>query len=203
MKNATILKFIFVCFCATVSFKSLATIHFVKFSVEQKNQSAILDWISAEEKEIESFNIEKSLDGKFWFEISSVTPRKDSSIYYHNSYTDSNLAEGIQYYRIKIVDANGNGESSEIQSFKLEKEIYLEPELFPNPSNGVFVLKYTFQSSEQPTFNIVTSRGKIVDIAPINSSGMYTFDISDFYQGVYFLQIIEGEKLIRTKISKK
>lgn len=203
MKNTTSLRFILFVFVLFISFNYGATIHFVKFSVEQKNQAAILDWVSAEEGEVASFNIEKSLDGKFWFEISSVIPRKDSSIYYHNSYTDSNLADGVQYYRIKLVDSNGDEVFSNVNSFKLEKEIFLEPELFPNPSNGVFILKYSFQSEQKPEFNIITSRGKIVDLIPINSSGFYTFDISELYQGVYFLQIVDGDKVIRTKISKK
>ncbi len=204
MKTTTI--YLKAVLCLAILFSSLsvqATIHFMKFSVEQKEEAALLDWISMDEDQVESFSIEKSLDGKFWFEISTVTANKDSSVYYHNSYVDSNLADGIQYYRVKLNTVNGHNEFSEVNSFKLEKEVYLIPELFPNPSNGVFVLKYNFKNEKIASFNVVTSRGKIVDLEPINTNGLYTFDISNFYPGVYFIQIIEGEKLTRVKLVKK
>ena len=204
MKTTTIYLKALLCFAVLFSSLSVqATIHFMKFSVEQKEEAAFLDWISMDEDQVESFSIEKSLDGKFWFEISTVIAKRDSSVYYHNSYVDSNLADGIQYYRVKLSTVNGKNEFSDVNSFKLEKEVYLIPELFPNPSNGVFVLKYSFKNEDKASFNIVTSRGKIVDLEPINTNGLYTFDISNFYPGIYFIQIIEGDKVTRVKLVKK
>ncbi|MBI1836677.1 MAG: T9SS type A sorting domain-containing protein [Flavobacteriia bacterium] len=175
----------------------------MKFSVEQREDAAFLDWVSGEEGQISEFIVEKSIDGVFWFEISIISPHQDSVNIYHNSYMDTNLADGTQYYRVQLLTPNGESIFSEVSSFKLEKDVYIKPELFPNPSSGIFILKYTFLSKNKPEFNLVTSRGRVVDLEPVNTVGMYTFDISELYAGVYFLQIIEGDKVTRVKISKK
>lgn len=203
MKTTPKYKFLLL-LAAVVCFVSntFATIHFMNFTVRQKESSAFLDWMSGEESEVDYFSVEKSLDGKFWFEITTLELFEKESNFYHAYYLDSNLADGVQYYRVKLQTSDGQSAVSEIQSFQLEREVYLKPELYPNPTSGAFVLKYTFQS-EEPQFNIVTSRGKIVDIDPVNTVGLYTFDLTEFYPGVYFLQIIEGDKVTRVKVSKR
>lgn len=175
---------------------------FMKFNVESKGEVVVLEWEFDKSYKADYFEIEKSLDGQKWFEVSMITPDYED-LNADQKYIDSNVFEGVQYYRIEVVTEKGEKISSDVSSFCKNKTVYRRPEVFLNDNNNTFVLKYTFENPTIATFNLVNSDGRILDIEPVNRNGFFTFDSSQLYADVYFLQIIEGEKVTRVKMTKK
>lgn len=74
---------------------------------------------------------------------------------------------------------------------------------YPNPSDGKFALNFNISNTKNTTVRIVNASGKVIFTEAINNfKGNYTndIDISDNKKGIYFLQIIQGSKVLTKKI---
>jgi hypothetical protein len=78
----------------------------MNFSASKKDRTAILQWQTVQEINIQKYIIERSTDPSFdnSIEIGTVTAKNTSSL--HNySITDAKIiANGTYYYRLKIVE---------------------------------------------------------------------------------------------------
>jgi len=82
-------------------------------------------------------------------------------------------------------------------------ELKNEFTISPNPSNGVFTLKFDNGLSEQvQSIKIVDITGTVVKIQFIGNLNN-TIDLSGFANGIYFVQINFGDKFYNAKIMKQ
>jgi len=72
--------------------------------------------------------------------------------------------------------------------------------VYPNPSNGVFLIDGLDSNSKLYLYSI---DGKLLKILEYNSETNFQFDISNFQTGNYLLKIIEEEDVVVKKISIK
>ncbi|MBS1974039.1 MAG: S8 family serine peptidase, partial [Bacteroidetes bacterium] len=97
------------------------------FSVTKPdNYHALLQWAILSGNKINQFIIEKSTDSITFKAIDSI---RFSSISDNYQYTDS-LLDGINYYRLKIIDSSGNYQYSEIRS--AIKVFVTDIKIYPN-----------------------------------------------------------------------
>jgi len=106
-------------------------VELTKFQAIQQNEVVNLTWETASELNTEEFIIEHSNNGYSFDEIGSVFSSGNSSEtkFYSEEHRTPN--EGINYYRLKIVDLDGSFEYSHIEVVKFDKDTELN--IFPNP----------------------------------------------------------------------
>ena len=108
--------------------------------VKLNGTAAQLTWKTLSESKTAFFDVEKSIDGRSYTAAGQVKATGSASGSTYN-FTDNNLVKGIQYYRIKAVDADGKSLYSNVVALRTGGAALVS--IFPNPAKGHFVLTTT------------------------------------------------------------
>lgn len=98
--------------CATLP------VDLVSFTTVIKDDGVQLQWSTAYELNNDRFVVEKSDEGKSFYEIGVVLGSGTDGDINNYSFQDNDPTEGVQYYRLKQYDYNGSFEYSPIQSIE-------------------------------------------------------------------------------------
>ncbi len=102
-----------------------------------QNSNGKISWKVSQQLNIHHYEVEKSIDGKNFSLLSSQAPSGDQAASYIA--WDKNVNQGVNYYRVKIVYADGKVAYSQIVTI-VSKENTPYAKLFPNPvSDRLFV----------------------------------------------------------------
>jgi hypothetical protein len=190
-----------------------------------ENQNT-LKWITADEKDFDRFEIQRSSDAKGFEKIGVVlghgakdmgnldgtTPDQSSIVNGQtehpatqtlNAYTFTDRMPGASnYYRLKMVDVDGSFQYSRIISIENSAEQAVVGSFYPNPSNGkVFVDVYAVESGSW-TLTVTDATGKTMGTQVIGlQKGMNKIEIHGLKAGLKLVrfeyrQFSEVRKLI-------
>ncbi|MCZ4501189.1 MAG: Por secretion system C-terminal sorting protein, partial [Marmoricola sp.] len=104
----------------------------VSFSVEEEAGTAQLKWATAEETNADRFDIQRSVNTKNWSTIGEKAAAGESKALLNYSFSDVAPLNGINYYRLKMIDKDDTFAYSSIKSAKFEIMTKLLA-LYPNP----------------------------------------------------------------------
>ncbi len=85
----------------------------VEFTANSRDNSAVLEWTSADEQGIVEYRIQRSFDGQTFHTVDRVMPKGNSSSY---RYVDEDLFKeriNTYYYRIEVSLVGGHSEMSQ------------------------------------------------------------------------------------------
>lgn len=167
-------------------------IQLLDFSARSKNNSIVLNWSTASEKNSSHFAIEHSTNGYDWHEITSVSAHKNSNTVQKYSTTDKNPYSEINYYRLREVDFDGSFTYSHTVTAYIEKANSLH--LYPNPAGENITLELGTSDISESTFefSLYDVRGAIVQQWQQNiesKNSRIERNISELNTGLYFLRI--------------
>ncbi len=155
------------------------------FFASKEADAAHLSWTTTGEQNSERFEVERSIEGKNWHRLGSVPASGTSNIDRRYNYVDANPAEGINYYRLKMVDKDGTSALSQVRSvsFALASEISVTP----NPAVENLKLKVRDRGSVEKV-ELISATGQVLyrsgadPLADINvrhlPAGMYILNIT-------------------------
>ncbi|MCE6992783.1 T9SS type A sorting domain-containing protein [Dyadobacter sp. CY323] len=103
----------------------------IRFDVISEGRTAVLNWSASEEINADKFVIERSLDVRHWTEIGQENAIGASRVLQNYSFTDADVPEGINYYRLKMIDNDRSFAYSQIRSLLFSGQD--APFVFPNP----------------------------------------------------------------------
>lgn len=147
-----------------------------------------LDWITKSESNNDYFTLQHSGDGVKWQTLSKIDGAGNSSspIYYVHEHQAPLL--GINYYRLKQTDFNGDYSYSSIQSVSLTS---LESGfiVYPNPSNGTISVQADQNLlDELIVYNVLGEVVKPIVAHDGNQPNTLTVDFTHLEKGIYFLR---------------
>jgi hypothetical protein len=164
------------------------------------NDHVLVSWSTSMEHLVDHYEIQRSADNTSFQTIANVKAVGESQTTQYYSVNDNNPAGGINYYRLKEVDRDGNFYISPVVSVKFNEPEGLE--IYPNPAGN-----YT---------NIISQRYPIVDvnlydvtgklIRAIHPSGVQTslqFNTADLSKGVYIISVKTTVITYRQKLFKQ
>ena len=152
-----------------------------------------LIWKTSNEKNFSHFEVQKGIDAK---EFGGFAVVKGTNANIYNS-IDNNPIEGLNYYRLKMIDVDGTSKLSNIISVNFEKgRRFITVE---NPTNsGAFKVMTNLKN---PSFNLLTTLGSRVEFEVIESTiNMFTLKVKNSVAGVYFLRIASEGKVVTKKV---
>lgn len=159
------------------------------FSGVVNDESFTLNWLSANEVDFEGFELQRSLDGKSFSKIAFIQGKNSPS---NNNYsfedTDFDF-NTVYYYRLKLIDLNGEYSYSKTILLSLEKDTS-NIKVYPNPSSGIFTLASDPEELEE--ISIYGLDGKIVKNIKYNKGinpNKVMIDISELNVGLYLLKV--------------
>ena len=185
-----------------ISVVSALPVELIDFKANEKNESVVLEWITASESNNEGFEIERSNDGKDWETLGWVDGNgttQESQVY---QFRDTHPMPGINYYRLRQVDYDGGFEHSTVVSIQMANEIAIA-RIFPNPTDVTAYLTLFANAPDIATIVLVDNMGRAVftkEFALDVGDNRLTFDWSHLKIGYYQAIITIGHKVHYTKV---
>lgn len=180
----------------------------LNFSAELKGVYAELKWSTAAELNCNYFEVEQSFDGSKFNKIGEVNSNGTSTNINEYSLKDIihlPIANATVYYRLKIVDLNGEYSFSHIVALDLSSidknsEILIGPNPFHNIIS-ISVVDSKYENSVIKLYSIIGSEVKNLEIYSLKN-GTMNLETSKLPSGIYTLIISTYERTISYKLMK-
>lgn len=171
-------------------------------ATEVENSYVRLDWSTAAEINNEGFEVERSMDGINCETIGWVEGNGNSTLINTYSYNDMGAVSGINYYRLKQIDFDGEFEYTYIVSANLNGVDKLQVEnIRSNPAENEIYIDIDTRVDVRTTFTIYNHMGQQID----KFSRVFTeirnevkVDTSKYATGAYYVTI-ENNNVVVTK----
>jgi hypothetical protein len=167
-----------------------------------------LNWSTATEKNVERYAIERSDDAESFFEIRSVKSYNGEShtIQKYSAVDADAVPNKTNYYRIVTIDKDGQKNVSQTQAVTFS-DVDANLAVLPNPASGSIQLTFKSNIPQSFTIQFTDSHGRVVDTKNVavdaQNTGKFSFDISEFKAGLYFVNVIDGSAVYKRKFVKE
>jgi hypothetical protein len=162
------------------------------FTGKLKNNHSVLSWNTSLETNTSHFDIEHSADGVLYNNVGSVKAAGNSQLNRAYTFTHESLAAGNNYYRLKMVDANGRSTYSPIVNIEWVSS-KAGFSVYPNPVSGDHCFIMMSPGTTLPlSYRLVNVAGKIVQTGVI-SINKQKLELSQLTKGNYYLVLSNGQ----------
>lgn len=169
-------------------------------TIKNDAKSVTLKWATSAEINNDYFTIERSVNGKDWTEVARINGAGNSSQIINYSYTDSKVLSGTSYYRLKQTDFNGEYEYFESKAVIMDAKGKLNLDIFPNPAKENTVIKLTTLSVSKATAKVLNINGQTVVNETTIDGNSLEINTSVLPKGLYIVEIVQDENIIRKKL---
>jgi len=176
----------------------------VSFNATRKNADIKLNWVTTGESYLDRMEIERSSNGTdFSFAASCITAAKE--------YTDVNAVRFFDddknlFYRLKMVDQQGNFSYSEVVLVKLNKQASFVTGIRPMFAEGKIAISINAPQQSAVTLRLSGVSGQLIKTMQVNVSNGNSIQYMDglyaLTPGVYVLQIIYGRQVVAQKLRR-
>ncbi len=165
------------------------------FDVKSENGTAHLTWETTEESNSSHFEIEHSPDARTWKQVGQVRSAGESRELARYSFNHGSPVKARNYYRLKIVDADGSYTYSSIKALFFNSAANEEIYLYPNPVAGRLYLKD--RVSEISSLSVISQSGqKMISDIPYSEKGI---SLEALPAGTYLvnIELNDGSRISR------
>ena len=171
-------------------------IELISFTAEPDGEGVICNWVTASESNNAYFEILRSYDGESFEVINAdnLVPGCGAG-YCHEtryySYPDKDHCEGIQYYKLRQVDIDGNYSTSKAVAVNCKGKLD-ELTLYPNPAYTDLTFTFFEAADGQISAEFVDVLGKIVKQENYNVHKGYNTiktGLDELAGGIYYLKL--------------
>ena len=173
----------------------------LNFQVHDLGKDVRIEWETADEVNLDEYNIEKSLDGNNFYTISTQHSEELDEKLHNYFYFDHEDTNGTLYYRIKSVDLDGQFTYSETKSIHRKTPFNLQ--ISPNPFSDLLNLSVVNNENIETTINIYNLHHQLIYTNNfISEFKQINFDMSSHVNGIYVLTIINKNNTESTLLFK-
>lgn len=177
------------------------------FTATKRNNDGVLNWeVGAQDAGSSHFEIERSFTGSDFKNIGTVNIVSTGHNY---SFTDPNVAKShtgdIIYYRLKLMDKDGQFTYSDIKSLRLNAKAFAL-NLYPNPVKNIANLNIDLDAANALRIIISDAMGKQVrqmEFGGQKGLNRKTLDLSSLASGSYMIKVQSGDQVQTIPIIKK
>ncbi len=179
-----------------VSSSSLLPLSLTQFVGTLLKDKTCLVWTTTNEQKTKVFEVETSTDGKVFSTLSSVLANGGINSFARYQFVDEAPKDGINYYRLKIVDNNGiytYSKTISINKALSTKSIELTA-VYPNAFSNQLTVNCNAAKSEKIEMQIVSSNGIVLKSIKVavqkGKNSLQLNNLEALASGVYFLKLI-------------
>jgi hypothetical protein len=164
------------------------------------NKEANAVWKTANEINAASFNVERSDNAKDFVTIGNVAAKNATSTNEY-SFTDAKPLAGISYYRLKMLDKDGQFKYSNVVAINNTTSISFG--VYPNPASNNITVTHS-KANAGAVIKIVSADGKTVATSNVSTgSTLTTLQVTKLAAGNYLIVFDNGlEKASATLIKQ-
>jgi hypothetical protein len=176
-------------------------IQLANFSAIVEGTKVHLRWQTTAEINADYFDVERGTNEIAYAVINRVQAKgiPTGTSY---QYIDVDPLRGVNYYRLKIADKDGNYKYSDIRVTRRNGKSG-EITLFPNPVHTLFKVVLPEAAPAQTIVQLYNTEGRLVRINSAGNQQIISMNIADLPGGVYYMRIVTAETILYTaKIQK-
>ncbi len=162
----------------------------LQFFARQAGRQSRLFWVTNTEARNDYFIVERSADGQNFEELYDMDSRNSQEGFFEYELSDVEPLEGINYYRVKQVYADGSFVYSNTEEvvFAIDLEAVV---VFPNPATTQVSVSLKQFAGQPALIRIFDQFGREMDAIQIESvtNAPVTFDIENYKAGAYTMYI--------------
>jgi hypothetical protein len=166
-----------------------------------------LNWSSYSEINIEHFDIERSTDGNSFRQVGRVNTlsgQLNSNANY--SYMDITAQRGTNFYRLAIVDNNGNYTYSKTIMVTVDVKGISVMIVYPNPFSKRVQIRVNADKAEKVAINIINSNGILMSTqnaqTVVGDNNITINKVDALPGGVYYIEVVSSTRSLKTKVMK-
>jgi len=155
----------------------------------------VLNWTTASELNTLKFEVEKSIDAVNFNYIGEKAAAGNSSVSLNYTLNDGHPVLGNNYYRLKMIDRDGQFKYSEIINIKVTDVPAASDgivKVYPNPTTGKLNILYQAGAAQKLNLDVFNVVGQSMynNTYELNA-GLHTLvlDAADYAKGVYILNL--------------
>ena len=178
---------------ANVPSGAILPLDLMKFDAQKRTSTVLLHWLTENEINTSHFEVERSKNGEVFEKIGEV--KADGLIKNNYQLTDFNPLEGINYYRLKMIDLDQTTTYSQIVAIEFEPDFSVL--VRPNPiiSNEINLIINSIADGELQ-LNLRDTRGlniKSENFWIEEGISENILQLDNLPKGIYFLSIQKGD----------
>ncbi|MCF2488116.1 T9SS type A sorting domain-containing protein [Dyadobacter sp. CY347] len=159
--------------------------HFsVKAEATKERSIANLTWTTTAETNSMQFDIERSSNAKSWTKIGTVEAKGESSTITHYNFSDLLPANGDNFYRLKMIDADQTFAFSGIKNIKVENNLV---KIYPNPAISYLQIEPTIVEKISK-MEILSQSGRVLQTLSSATQIEGQIDLKRYSPGLYFVR---------------
>lgn len=184
----------------------------VQFDARKAGNDVVLNWATSSERNASHYEVQRSINDRDFITAGKVKARGNSSVLTRYSLDDNNAfvraGADVLYYRLKMVDVNGDIEFSKtviVRNDRQAKELPLT--VYPNPFSSEVYFSISTLKAGQANIRVADITGRVViDYSTLVSEGDNTLQITHtelLKSGVYFVVVETAEGAQSAKLIKQ
>ncbi|MCB0704591.1 MAG: T9SS type A sorting domain-containing protein [Saprospiraceae bacterium] len=173
------------------------------FSAKAEAKGNLISWETEMEQDLRMFHIERAGEDQQYHSIAAVTPGNQAAkqYYYH---LDSQPLPGINYYRLRIEEEDGQVRYSPVRAITNEAVLQVRA-VYPMPAGQQLLIDLQTSSLEPVEIRLIDSFGRLI-LTQVEDrflgSTTLVLDSSNWPGGFYVLQIKQGAYQWQGKVVK-
>lgn len=185
-------------------------VRFLDFNATKKDDAAVLNWqIENESATTARYEVERSVNGVDFVKVSTVNALNNGNSSNVYSTTDKNIStvrsNGILYYRIKQIDANGKYVYTVIKSVRITNKNVVVG-VYPNPVKTAANVTIDVTEVKNVSLFLTDATGKeIKKFSMVAQKGLNTkkIDMSNLANGNYLIKVQTEEEVKTLSVVKQ
>lgn len=163
-------------------------LNLLEFNANYVGNKVLLKWITTSEVNTKEFIVSRSKDGNTWTDLGSVTALNTSGTNNY-SFKDLQPVQGINYYRLKMIDIDGKFTYSPIRTINITKN-NLPFVIAPNPAS-TFAIIYFNQLIKNAEISVIDAQGRKLFTDIIKNAGITTYHLKTdkLVSGIYIIHV--------------
>ncbi len=158
----------------------------------QKDKTVLLEWTTAQEKDVARYTIERSADAYDWEYVGTILPVTATAAEIRSyRLSDETPGTGIVYYRLTEMDRQGNKTQAPIRFVNISGD-ETTATVYPNPNDGIEIhIRSSVLETEAVMVTILGTDGKIHFRKTVYNAGMDELSISglQLLPGSYYINL--------------
>ncbi len=180
-------------------------VDFLSFTGTPKNNNVLLNWTIIANKEVDHFEIERSINNNTFNKVNTVSEPVILNIQQSFSATDNiaGINTVVVYYRLKVIGKAGEIKYSNVIAVRLNKTKH-EITISPNPAGNKVSVTFNANKNQEVVIRIINNLGEIMLFKSVKAvSGTNTIalpEIINYGAGIYSLQVLVNEEISTGKL---
>ena len=183
-----------------VTRKGALPLNYLSFSAkwQETEKSVLLNWVTANEENVQTFVVERSTDARVWNSIGNLNADQISAMEHSYKWIDHNPLAGYSYYRIKEMDIDGRLTFSAVKMVKTGDQLSVF-RILPNPVKNNAIIKLA-GLSPVVNYKVANATGRTILSGQLKYQSEFSFSLANQSEGIYFITV-NGitQKLILSK----